>query len=186
VPKSQMVIELVGLEAPSANAAPIKLEARASPRQVARFKATAKEDLHLLYDISVSRATTNMTAISMFYTDILKAKLTHTVDEGEVSRRCYQWGTAKSDVCFVQRPDTTDAGFTTADFERMMWATHATNLLKPADGDKYNDNHFAADLQISGDYIVTFMDSHDPYPIGPTSWWAYACFQSYLIDPTGW
>jgi hypothetical protein len=53
-------------------------------------------------------------------------------------------------------------------------------------GDKYNDNHFAADLQISGDSIVTYMNAHNPYPISATtSWWAYACAQSYLIDPTG-
>ena len=37
------------------------------------FKDTAKEDLHLLYATSVSRATSNMTAINWFYTEVLKA-----------------------------------------------------------------------------------------------------------------
>ena len=56
----------------------------------------------------------------------------------------------------------------------------------PTDGDKYQDNHYAADLQISGDYLVTYMYGHTPYPLSQHSWWGYACAQDYLIDPTGW
>jgi len=187
VPSSQMIIELVGKEQPVANTAPnVALEARVSPRNIARFSSTAKESLHMLYATSVSRATSNMTAVHRFYTDVIGATVVHRIEANGVSRRCYQWGTALSDVCFVHRVDSSSNAFSVVAFERMLWSVHAANLLAPTDGDKYNDNHFAADLQISGDPIVTYMSAHNPYPISSSSWWAYACAQSYLIDPTGW
>ena len=35
-------------------------------------------------------------------------------------------------------------------------------------------------------FICADMGAHSPYPVSQVSWWAYACAQSYLIDPTGW
>jgi len=186
VPKSQMIIELVGNEAPGTNAIAATLEPRVSPRNVALYKDTSADAVHMLYATSVSRATTNMTAVHKFYTDVLQATLVDSADVSGASRRCYKWGTAKSDVCFVQRTDSSNYPFTVKAMEQMLWGVHAKNLVEPTDGDKYNDNHFAADLQISGDYIVTYMDAHNPYPLSTSSWWGYACDQSYLIDPTGW
>lgn len=186
VPKSQMIIELVGLEAPGATPS-LKLEARVSPRNRAYYKDTAKEDLHLLYATSVTRATSNMTAINMFYTNILSATVVQSVDTTDLSRRCYMWGTALSDVCFVQRKDTSNAAFTVKAFEQMLWSAHSTILTAPSvSTDKFNDNHYAADLQISGASIVSYMTANNPYPLSTSSWWGYACAQHYLIDPTGW
>eukprot|EP00966_Prymnesium_polylepis_P322002 7378270-Prymnesium_polylepis.1 len=181
-----MIIELVGNEAPGTNAIAATLEPRVSPRNVALYKDTSADAVHMLYATSVSRATTNMTAVHKFYTDVLQATLVDSADVSGASRRCYKWGTAKSDVCFVQRTDSSNYPFTVKAMEQMLWGVHAKNLVEPTDGDKYNDNHFAADLQISGDYIVTYMDAHNPYPLSTSSWWGYACDQSYLIDPTGW
>ena len=42
-----------------------------------------------------------------------------------------------------------------------------------------------AHSQVSGDYIATYFDSHNPYPLSKQTKFAFACEQSYLIDPTG-
>lgn len=115
------------------------------------------------------------------------------------TRRCYQWGTARSDVCFVQRPDAATrrqagardakAALSVADVEQMLWNVHASIMGDDPNGgvnDKYTDNHYAVDLQSSGDYLAKYWEAHNPFPITASTRVAYACKQSYLIDPTGW
>ena len=95
-------------------------------------------------------------------------------------------------MCFVSRTDTdTTASFGVNDFEKMIWAVHK-NVITEVDtyNDKYNDNHYAVDLQsFSGDKITTFMYAHNrsAFPIDfPKTFFAWDCDQDYLIDPTGW
>jgi len=201
VPTSQMIIELVGPSAPSGystTAMPL-LEPRMSPRTVTEYSRTIPTALNLLSAVSVSRAVSNMSAIEKFYTDVVEAKATHTVDEVNATRRCYQWGTARSDVCFVQRPDAATrrqagardakAALSVADVEQMLWNVHASIMGDDPNGgvnDKYTDNHYAVDLQSSGDYLAKYWEAHNPFPITASTRVAYACKQSYLIDPTGW
>ena len=192
VPKSQMVLEIIGTEAPAGatDATTVKLEPRVSPRNVKVMSAKSKDDLNLMYASSVSRATSNITAIDWFYTTVVKATKVHSVDSVGVSRRCYGWKSADSDVCFVQRTATkaAAAAFDVKAFETMMWSVHAAVIgSEPSvSDDKYNDNHYAVDTQVSGDYLSTYMEAHSPFPLKSTSTWGYDCTQDYLIDPTGW
>ena len=194
VPNSQMIIELIGTEAPStsADAMLVSLEPRMSPRNVKLYADTAKDALNILHATSVTRATSNISAIEWFYTTVVGATLVHSVDYTGVSRRCYGWKEAKSDVCFVQRTATgvaASAAFGVEDFETMLWSTHAAIIGSDptiAD-DKYNDNHYAIDeMSVSGDHISSYVSAHSPFPITSKSVWAYDCDQDYLIDPTGW
>ena len=69
-----------------------------------------------------------------------------------MSRRCYGWEGAKSDVYFAQRTTTgvaAGAAFGVKDFETIMWSTHAAVIGSDPTitDDKYNDNHYAIDAR---------------------------------------
>ena len=191
-PETQMIVELVGKGSPAiANHADlVEMEARMSPRQVTRF-ASATGVAGILEAVSVNRAVSNMTSIEDFYTTIVKLEAVHTVDETGISRRCYGWTDAKTDVCFTQRPADApyDATFSVADMEAMIWSSHTALITGPTANDKYNDNHYAVDTQVDLGYISTFFTENyaKSFPIRyPYTQWAWDCDQDYLIDPTGW
>merc|ERR1712072_428583 len=129
-PKSQMILELVGKVSPGAQyeSAMSSLEPRVSPRNVALF--ASQKTNGVLSAVAVTRACSNISIIEYFYTEAVGATTVHKVDAAGVSRRCFEWSTAKSDVCFVSRTDTdtdtdTDtASFGVRDFEEMIWAVH--------------------------------------------------------------
>ena len=190
-PKSQMIIELVGKVSPGAQFENTmgSLEPRVSPRNVALFASQKANGV--LSAVAVTRACSNISLIEYFYTEAVGATTVHKVDAAGVSRRCFEWPGAKSDVCFVSRTDTDTTSFGVNDFEKMIWAVHK-NVITSVDtyNDKYNDNHYAVDLQsFSGDKITTFMyaHNHSAFPIDfPKTFFAWDCDQDYLIDPTGW
>ena len=191
-PGTQMIVELVGKESPAVanHAELVDLEARMSPRQIARF-ASATGAAGVLEAVSVNRAVSNMTSIEFFYEQIVKLSAVHTVDAAGVARRCYGWTDAKSDVCFTQRPATApyDATFSVADMEAMIWGAHKVLITGPTASDKYNDNHYAVDIQVDLGYIAKYFDTNyaKSFPIAyPYTQWAWDCDQNYLIDPTGW
>ena len=195
VPASQMIIELVGPKNPGTEV-PVKMEPRVSKRNVARFEA-ATGSAGILSAVSVNRAVSNMSQIEFFYTTVLGTTLIDTFSSATVERRCYEWKGAKSDTCFTQRTGAAATSmfsdFTVKNFEEMMWSAHAAMLSSPAiSTDKYCDNHYAVDLQISAASIVSYVNAHQSaaYPIttappSPT-FWSYNCMQNYAIDPTGW
>merc|ERR1712232_776875 len=134
-----------------------------------------------------------------------KAKSTHELNDKGVSRRCYNTGTATSDVtfppgpggsldediCFMQRAldAEKDAVFSVSDFEAMLWAEHAGTLGSNPSSmvDKYTDNHYAQPMNSAGlTALATHFKSDNPYPITKETRLAYACKQDYIIDPTGW
>jgi hypothetical protein len=193
VPESTMLLELVGHSPPTKAAALGALptiERRISPRNIKLLANTVPTSSHnILYAVSVSRAVSNITAIEHFYEQIAKATLVDSTD-GSVKRRCYQWFTALSDVCFIQRDGADSVGaLSVAGLEAMLWAVHASVIgsdPENGDADKYTDSHYAITLpSASGDYLSTYWDSVDPFPITKATREAYACKQSYLIDPTG-
>ena len=205
VPESQMVLELVGTESPlaaaraanataaevaAADAALVTLEARVSPRNVAKFDEYEADDLGLLYAVSVSRAVSDITAIERFYETELNFTVVHSLDDADgtgVSRRCYGWEYAESDVCFVERPDPSGAAFGAAELEAMLWSVHTATLLAPSNTNKYTDNHYAVDSMESKTFLTTYFTSNDPYPITNSSREAYNCNQQgFVMDPTGW
>ena len=86
-----------------------------------------------------------------------------------------------------------DATFSVFDFESMIWDAHAAIIDDEPNtyGDKYNDNHYAVDLVgfTGSSTIEDFCTDHydEAFPINfPTTFFAWDCDQSYLIDPTGW
>jgi len=185
VPESQLIIELVGTESPADSLTP--LETRMSSRQVAIYSKYVKDENNLLYAAAVNRATSNMTAVEDFYTNVIKATTVLTVDLPSygISRRCFAWNTAQSDVCFTSRPTGSQGSFTVKDFEQMLWSVHSSVMTDPTKADKYQDNHYAVDTQVSGDYIAQYFTAHNPFPLSKDSPFAFACMQDYIIDPTG-
>merc|ERR1712070_1300409 len=76
-----------------------------------------------------------------------------------------------------------------ADFEEMMWAEHAGTIGDDAHSmtDMYTENHFATPTNsVALAKLSLYFAVHSPYPITKDTRLAYACKQSYLIDPTGW
>merc|ERR1711920_119568 len=143
---------------------------------------------------SINRATSNITEISLVYTSMFKATLTHKVDGMGVTRRCFTmmegydfW----NQVCFTSRQadPRKDRMFSVADFERMLWAEHAGTVGDDPTSqvDTYTDNHNG--LVMHPDGLSTLLDRFErnpPFPITNSTRLAYLCKQSYIIDPTGW
>jgi len=204
---SHYVIELTSPRSPTSdsNALP-RIEQRMSDAHVQKFKAYGAHPAHVLEPSSINRATSNITQIEDVYANLFEAKLTHSLNEGGVVRRCYNTGGSSSnfmfppgpsgmsldqDVCFTQRNSDSekDAVFSVQDFEAMLWAEHAGTIGSNANSmiDMYTENHYAQPMNSAGmSKLATYFQSNDPYPITKSTRLAYACKQSYIIDPTGW
>jgi len=94
------------------------------------------------------------------------------------------------DVCFTKRSSDSaqDAIFSVQQHEEMLWAAHAGTLgSNPSSTtDKYTDSHYAMPMPSAGlSALSSYFSSNDPYPITKNTRLAYACEQSYIIDPTG-
>ena len=186
VPKSQMILELVSQN--SKTTPTLAMETRMSNRTTVRMSTTVKSTYNnLLYGVAVTRGVSDLAAVATFYETVLGAVEVLDVKAAGVARKCYQWGWAGSDVCFVQRDD--DAKFTVADLEATLWASHAAVDTSPSVHDKWGDNHYAMDLPgTSGASIVKAFTANYAriYPIANKSTtYAFSCEQHYIIDPTG-
>merc|ERR1712232_298696 len=94
-------------------------------------------------------------------------------------------------ICFTQRKGDAekDAIFSVTDFEEMMWAEHAGTIGDNAHSmnDMYTENHFAQPVSAMAMAKLAYhFYENSAYPITKDTRLAYACKQSYLIDPTGW
>merc|ERR1711988_1100370 len=138
--------------------------------------------------------------------NLFEAKQTYQLIQNGVVRRCYNTGGSSSslkfppgpgggsldeDVCFTQRAGDADkdAIFSVSDFEEMLWAEHAGTIGNNANSmvDMYTENHYAQPMNSAGmTKLASYFSSNDPYPITKNTRLAYACKQSYIIDPTGW
>jgi hypothetical protein len=205
VKNSHYVIELVSTIKPSGATSLPQMEQRMSDAHCKKFKPYQSHAAHVMLISSINRATSNMNQIDDVYSNVFKAKTTHKIDgQGGLSRRCYSFATSSElefppsgggsldeDVCFTSR--TADASkdqiLSVQGFEEMLWATHAGTIGSNADSmvDKYTDNHYALPLPSAGlTALASNFTSDDPYPITKDTRLAYACKQSYIIDPTGW
>ena len=71
----------------------------------------------------------------------------------------------------------------------MLWSEHAAVLANDPTSmlDKYTDNHYAMPIPEAGlTALSSYFNLNSPYPITKDTRLAYACKQSYIIDPTGW
>jgi len=190
VPKSQMIIELIG-DSTLDQASALTLEPRMTTARMSQVKSSPPEG-DLLTAVAVSRLVSDMELIDDFYTNGVQATQTQQYSQGGTTRHCYQWPGSKGDVCFVQRADSATSGaFKAKDFEEMLKAVRANYEGKnPECGmDRWEDNHYAVDLMqasfsklgsyienSSGDKKVYYQCGGGPMGNGP----------HYISDPTGW
>jgi hypothetical protein len=190
VPQSTYVIELVGQNKPSAASDLPEMEQRMSDDHCTKFSSYADNGAKILEISSINRAASDMATIDDVHTNLYRSSTSLAID-GEVTRRCYHHTTQlDEDVCFTSRSSdaSQDAIFSVADHEAMLWAAHAGTLgSNPSStSDKYTDSHYALPISSAG---LTALKQHftenNPYPITKDTRLAYACEQSYIIDPTG-
>merc|ERR1711988_1375359 len=128
-------------------------------------------------------------------------KSTHKIDEKDVVRRCYTFESGRrlqpgpsaldEDVCFTKRTPNQekDKMFSVLAFEQAMWSEHAAILANDPTNmaDKYTDNHYAMPVPQAGlTALSSYFNLHPAYPVTNLTRLAFACKQSYIIDPTGW
>jgi len=201
VSKAQHVIELVSQQKPTASSSLPELEQRMSSAHCTKFKKYSADEAHLLYISSINRATSNITHIDNVYTQLMKGTSTHKVSTKDLDRRCYTFqdgrrlqpgmGGLDEDVCFTARtPDQEkDEIFSVLAFEQAMWSEHAAILANDPTSmaDKYTDNHYAMPIPQAGlTALSSYFNLNPAYPITDKTRLAFACKQSYIIDPTGW
>merc|ERR1711948_211444 len=204
---SHYVIELTSARQPTGDSKTLpKLEQRMSDSHVQKFKSYGAHPAHVLEISSINRATSNITMINDVYANLFEAKQTYQINQNGVVRRCYNTGGSSSslefppgpgggsldeDVCFTQRASDAekDSIFSVVDFEEMLWAEHAGTIGNNANSmvDMYTENHYAQPMNSAGmTKLATYFTSSSPYPITKDTRLAYACKQSYIMDPTGW
>jgi hypothetical protein len=190
VPKSTYVIELASQMQPSGEADLPEIEQRMSHAHCHKFSSYEDTPAKTLEISSINRAASDMLTIDDVHTNLYKGTSTLSLD-GEVTKRCYQYtNELDEDVCFTNRPSAAenDAIFSVADHEAMLWAVHASTLGNNPSSmtDKYTDSHYAQPISPPGlRALKQHFRQNDPYPITKDTRLAYACEQSYLIDPTG-
>jgi hypothetical protein len=201
VHKSSYIIELTSAVKPELGSSKmLTLEQRMPSKLTEKFSSYAAHPAHILWIASINHATSNMTSIVDVYSNIFKATLIHEINGEDVVRRCYkmsdQNATAENsylwnNICFTSRTadPQKDKIFSVKDFEQMLWAEHAGTLGNDPSSqfDKYTDNHDGLEFNPLGiDALGEYFEVNDPYPITNETRLAYACKQSYVIDPTGW
>jgi hypothetical protein len=190
VPKSSYVIELVSQMKPSGSAVLPEMEQRMSDDHCSKFSSYKDNPTKTLEISSINRAASDMKTIDDVHTNLYKASTTLSID-GEVTRRCFSFTSQlDEDICFTGRAADAenDAIFSVADHEAMLWAVHASTLGNNPSStkDKYTDSHYAQPISASGlRALKKHFTSNNPYPITKDTRLAYACEQSYIIDPTG-
>lgn len=182
VPKSQLIIELVGRSSTSkliANRRGLTtLEQRLSDRMLDKLSWLPSGSS--LEAVKISRAATDLDALDKFYIDGLGLRSVSSLQEAKVSSRCYMmaWG---PDLCFVKRsPDATRGTFKVADMEsNLVSVRKATSTNPRCNQNRWVDNHFDGALA-----------SYDGLKrMARNSELNYQCTKGglqYIYDPTGW
>jgi hypothetical protein len=190
VPKSTYVLELVSQMKPSGASDLPEMEQRMSDAHCTKFSSYEDTPAKTLEISSINRAASDMKTIDDVHTNLYKGTTTFSLD-GDVTRRCYKYtNQLDEDICFTGRTSAAenDAIFSVADHEAMLWAVHAETLgSNPSSTtDKYTDSHYAQPISSAGlSALKAHFQQNDPYPITKDTRLAYACEQSYIIDPTG-
>jgi hypothetical protein len=203
VPSSTYMIELVSSMQPSNSNALPAMEQRMSDAHCDKFRSYADHPAKVMLISSINRAASDMDNIDDVHTNLFKAKTTLSVNDGDVIRKCYSYssgsglemppgpgGSLDEDVCFTKRSSSSaqDAIFSVQEHEESLWAAHAGTLGSDpsSTNDKYTDSHYALPLPSAGlTALSSYFNTNNPYPITKSTRLAYACEQSYIIDPTG-
>jgi len=191
VPGGTYVLELVSKVKPSGVSSMPQIEQRMSSAQCSTFSKKVSTPANEMLISSINRASSDLDGIDDVYTNLFKSETSYTLT-GDVSRRCYKFSKGSSsefDVCFTNRKSDSskDEIFSVKDHEENLWAVHAGTMgNNPSVSDKMTDSHGGYSISSSGiSALKSHFKANDPFPITSSTRLAYACFQSYVIDPTG-
>jgi hypothetical protein len=179
VPQSSYVIELISQQASGASNA-VEIEQRASDAQCTTHSKGKQSANNAIEAVSVNRAATDLSAIDNAYSTYFKLKASHTTSQ----RHCFK-SQSTFDLCFTNRESdaNADAIFSVKDHEDNMWAIHAGVMgTDPSVTDKMTDSH--GDFSISTTSLTSYFNANS-FATLLKNRLAYACAQSYVIDPTG-
>jgi hypothetical protein len=184
VPQSSYVIELISTRASVEASSLPETEQRMSDDLCTEWIKGEKSANNAIEQVSINRAASDLDAIDNAYTTYMGLTTSHTISDSKVQRRCYQTSSS-FDVCFTKRESSADADaiFSVKDHEDNMWAIHAGVMgTDPTVTDKMTDSHagFSAsttklEVYFLANNFATLLENR----------LAYACAQSYVIDPTG-
>jgi hypothetical protein len=183
VPQSSYVIELISMQASGASSLP-EMEQRMSDALCQTWSKGSASDNNALEPVAIRRASSDLDAIDNAYTTYMGLSTSLTVSESNVQTTCYKT-TSSFDVCFTKRESSSnaDAIFSVKDHEDNMWAIHAGVMgTDPTVTDKMTDSH--GGFSVSTSKLETYFSANS-FATLLKNRLAYACAQSYVIDPTG-
>merc|ERR1711939_921656 len=139
-----------------------------------------KSDNNALEPVSINRAASDLDAIDNAYSKYMQMTASHTISG---LRQCYKTSSS-FDVCFTKRESTSnDEIFSVKDHEDNMWGIHAGTMGDdPQVTDKMTDSHGGFSVTTSS--LETYFSANS-FATLLKNRLAYACAQSYVIDPTG-
>jgi len=184
VPQSMYVIELISMQVSVEASSLPEMEQRMSDAMCTKWSAGEKSDNNAIEQVSINRAASDLDAIDKAYTTYIGLTTSHSISDSKVQRKCYETSSS-FDMCFTNResPSDADAIFSVKDHEDNMWAIHATVMgTDPTVTDRMTDSH--SDFTLSTTKLEAYFLLHD-FATLLESRLAYACSQSYVIDPTG-
>jgi hypothetical protein len=184
VPQSSYVIELISMQASAGAANLPKMEQRMSDALCKTWSKGSASDNNALEPVAIRRASSDLDAIDNAYTTYMGMTTSLQVSESDVQTTCYE-ASSSFDVCFTKRDSSAnaDAIFSVADHEDNMWAIHAGVMGNdPTVTDKMTDSH--GGFSVSTTKLNRYFKQNN-FKTLLKNRLAYACAQSYVIDPTG-
>jgi hypothetical protein len=184
VPQSSYVIELISMQASVGASSLPEMEQRMSDALCTTWSKGSKSDNNAMEPVSINRASSDLDAIDNAYSTYMGLSSSHTFSDSKVQRNCYSTSSS-FDVCFTKRESSSnaDAIFSVADHEDNMWAIHAGVMgTDPTVTDKMTDSH--GGFSVSTTKLQKYYKQND-FATLLKNRLAYACAQSYVIDPTG-
>jgi hypothetical protein len=178
VPQSSYVIELISMQASAGASSLPQMEQRMSDALCTTWSKGKKSANNALEPVSINRASSDLDAIDSAYKKML-LKASHTTDQ----RHCFKTSSS-FDVCFTNRGSSeNDSIFSVKDHEDNMWAIHAGVMgTDPTVTDKMTDSHGGFSVSTVELEVLFAASSFETLLKNRL---AYACAQSYVIDPTG-
>jgi hypothetical protein len=180
IPQSSYVIELISMTADGGANLP-KMEQRMSDALCNTWHNGAASDNNAIETVSINRAASDLDAIDEAYSTYMEFTSSHTISG---MRQCYKT-TSKFDVCFTKRESSAnaDAIFSVKDHEDNMWAIHEGVMgTDPTKTDKMTDSH--GGFSVTTTKLERYFNQNTFKQLLKNRL-AYACAQSYVIDPTG-
>merc|ERR1719238_236079 len=161
-----------------------KMEQRMSDALCTEWSKGSESANKALEPVAIRRASSDLDAIDDAYSNYMSMTKSLTVSESSVQTQCYETSSA-FDVCFTKRDSSAnaDAIFSVKDHEDNMWAIHAGVMgTDPTKTDKMTDSH--GGFSVNTNKLQTYFSNNNFAKLLENRL-AYACAQSYVIDPTG-